>query len=157
MEDPDLPGFVGWVHGYVGTLPVTKAAPALERLALQLHRLPSESRSLGPDLERRGAGKLLAFARLELYWQTMAVPSRSVRQAVAVHQLVAVDDVLQDLVEDVPHVWLAVGVWRAVVEGEGLFSLLLLLPFVEFVKSGGLLNGKFAGDWVSSAGKSGLW
>ena len=50
--------------------------------------------------------------------QSVVVPARDIRRAVAFHRLVANDEVLEELVQGVADVNVAVGIRRAVVEYE---------------------------------------
>jgi hypothetical protein len=60
----------------------------------------------------------VALLDLPLDRQAVAVPARHIDRVLAQHLLAAVDHVLEDLVERGPHVEVAVGVGRAVVEDE---------------------------------------
>jgi hypothetical protein len=64
-----------------------------------------------------GFADLLLHVQLD--GQAVAVPARHVGRVEAVQGLVLDDDVLEHLVDRVPHVQIAVGVGRAVVEDEG--------------------------------------
>ena len=69
----------------------------------------------------------------------MAVPARDVPDLLALEHLVAVDEILEDLVERVADVEVAVRVGRAVVEGE-LRGVALRDSFVDAVLRPPLLH-----------------
>ncbi len=120
-EDADLLRLVGEVHGEVRLLPVAEDAQALELAPLDVdeaRRVRPASRAhlgLRHRLLLRASELLLD---LQLDRQAVAVPSRDVRREPSVHGARLHDDVLQDLVERVPEVNVAVGVGRPVVQHE---------------------------------------
>ncbi len=84
---------------------------------------PSLTHVLPPSPERDGCERLPlrrleALEHLELDGEAVAVPPGHVAHLEAAEHLVAVDEVLQDLVERVPDVQVPVGVGRAVVQDE---------------------------------------
>ena len=118
-EDPHLLGLVRGVHGQVRAVPIPEDAEALELLALdrdvalRVRPAPLADVELGqirfpPDLA----------LDLELDRQPVAVPSRDVRRETPAHRAVLHDHVLQDLVQRVADVDVAVGVRRSVVQDE---------------------------------------
>src|SRR5208337_3811183 len=117
----------GWIaHGRVGAIPVPDHAQPLEFLAL--HRdpvlgvcpaLPSKR----DDRPRIGEIRLgPAFLAIELLLdlpfdrETVAIPPWHVVGILARHLFRAHDDVLQDLVERMSDMDVAVGVWRPVMQ-----------------------------------------
>ena len=113
-----MPGLVAGVEGQVGVVPVARDAQAAELVALDadpLHRLGvAEVADLG--VAHRGGLRAEVLHDLVLDRQAVAVPAGDVRAVEPAHRERADDEVLEHLVEQVPHVDLAVGVGRAVVE-----------------------------------------
>ena len=120
--------FGGIVHGGVGVIPVADDAEPLEFLALHVEPV----RRIGAALlaerhHRRGVaevGLLLALGAVVLFLdlpfdrQAVAVPARHVVGIEAEHLLALGHDVLEDLVERVADMDVAVGVGRAVMQHE---------------------------------------
>ena len=116
-------GLVG--HGGVGVLPVAENAEALELLALHLDPVGGEIAALAAELDQRHSVLVAAVGAVFLLdrpfdGQPVAVPSRHVVRVAPEHLLGAVDDILEDLVEGVPDMEMAVGVGRPVMEDEFL-------------------------------------
>ena len=117
LEGADFAGFVGEVHGAVGALPVAEHAQALEVFALLVDLFGGEGTALGLHVI---SGELAAMQFFDRVFdrQTMAVPAGDVLRVKA-RQLFRLDDhVLEDFVERVTDVQLAVGVGRAIVQDE---------------------------------------
>uniref|UniRef100_A0A0N5A5U6 NAD-specific glutamate dehydrogenase n=1 Tax=Parastrongyloides trichosuri TaxID=131310 RepID=A0A0N5A5U6_PARTI len=116
-QGADFAGFVGEVHGLVGVVPVTQHAQADEFLLLPFDLLGRVGTAQLAGLVR---GEVLAVGHFDLVLdrQAMAVPTRHVRRIVAGQGLGPRDHVLENLVERVTDVDLAVGVGRAVVQHE---------------------------------------
>ena len=115
-------GLVALGHRRVGRLPAAEDAEPLERLALPVDPL-LRVRAAGLDHRRPVHLALLRaelLVDLELDGQAVAVPARDVVGHLALQVAVLHDDVLQDLVERVADVDVAVRVGRAVVEDEAL-------------------------------------
>src|SRR6185312_3672208 len=106
----------------VRIVPGAEHAEADELVALDADPLHRVLVARGADLDGRHARDLVAERALhrELDRQAVAVPARLVLDVVAGHRAVLADDVLEDLVEDVAVVDVAVGVGRPVVEHVGL-------------------------------------
>ena len=114
-------GLVG--HGRVVVIPVAVDAQALELLALHADPVIGEGAALAAELaDRHGVLVLVAGAILLLDLpfdrQAVAVPARHVVAVLAQHLLGAAHQVLQDLVERVADMEVAVGVGRAVMQHE---------------------------------------
>ncbi len=117
LERAQLAGLVGEVHRLVGMLPVAEHAQALEVGHLLADLRGGVGTALGLHVV---AAELAAEFLLDrvLDRQAVAIPARRVLRVVA-HQLTGLDDhVLQDLVDGVTHVDLAVGVRRPIVQHE---------------------------------------
>jgi len=110
-------------HGGVGPLPVADHAQALELLGLHADPVGREVAALAAELDRRHRVLVLALGPVALFdlpfdRQAVAVPAGDVVGIPAQHLLRAGDHVLEDLVERVAHVQVAVRVGRAVVQDE---------------------------------------
>ena len=115
-------------HGGVGVVPVAGDPQPLEFLALHVDPMAGEFPALGAEVDDRHRVLILALFPVLLLdlpfdGQTMAVPTRHIVGILAQHLLGAGDDVLQDLVERVADMEMAVGVGRSVVEDELLPAL----------------------------------
>jgi len=103
--------------------PIALHAEPLEFLALHLDPMRGEGAALAAEFNDRHRVLVLALRAvllldLPLDRQPMAVPARHVIGIVAEHLLAARHHVLEDLVERVADMDVAVGVGRAVVEDE---------------------------------------
>ena len=114
-------GFEGRGLRLVLVLPIREHADALELTRLLGDPAFGEFVALGAELGGRERQVLLldVLADLLLDRQAVAVPARDVRRAEAAHRLVAVDEVLERLVQRRADVDVAVGERRAVMEHEG--------------------------------------
>mmetsp|Transcript_42070 Transcript_42070/g.96437 ORF Transcript_42070/g.96437 Transcript_42070/m.96437 type:complete len:492 (+) Transcript_42070:1865-3340(+) len=122
-EHAELRRLVLGLQREVRRVEVAPHAVPHERVALARHRLPREARRPLAQLQRRELSPLAGLHRLQhlqLNRQAVAVPAGDVGGLPPLQQHVPVDDVLQDLVERVAHVQLAVGVRRPVVKHERL-------------------------------------
>jgi hypothetical protein len=113
------------VHRQVGVGPVAGDAEALELLALDVDPTPCEVTAFLAEVDHVDlvlVEPLGAVLLLDLPFdgQAVAVPAGDVAGVLPHHLLGADDHVLQDLVQRVPDVEVAVGVGRAVVEREAL-------------------------------------
>ena len=111
------------VHREVGIVPVAGDAQALELLALHVDPVRGEVAAFVAELVDRDLVLVLALRAvllldLPLDRQAVAVPARHVVGVEALHLARAGDDVLQDLVERVADVDVAVGIGRAVMQHE---------------------------------------
>ena len=108
------------VHSQIRMVPVPEDREALEVLALPLHLgrrvFPAGMAEAGRVHLNPCFPELLLHFKLDR--QAVAVPARNERGVVAAQQPGFDDDVLQRLVDSVPDMDLAVGVWRAVVQDE---------------------------------------
>ncbi len=119
------------LHRRVVIVPVTVDAEALELLALDRDPVIGEGPALAPELDDRDLVLVLLLGAvllldLPLDRQAVAVPARDIVAVLAQHLLGAADQVLQDLVERVADMQVAVGVGRAVVQHELRAALALL-------------------------------
>ena len=126
-ESPELARdhrLVGGRHGGVRVLPVPEHAQSLELLALDIDELGGVLAAAPDLLDRvhglahvhRGRVEAELLVHLVLDGQPVAIPAGDVDGVAAEHGARLHDDVLQDLVERRPHVDVAVGVGRTVVE-----------------------------------------
>ena len=109
---------VGRVHRQVRIFPVAEDAEALELLALDVDELARKGFRALSHFERGKAARFLddfVFDR-----QTVAVPAGNIRRPESGHRFRFHDQVLEDLVERGPHVDVAVGEGRAVMQDEKL-------------------------------------
>mmetsp|Transcript_6581 Transcript_6581/g.20720 ORF Transcript_6581/g.20720 Transcript_6581/m.20720 type:complete len:236 (-) Transcript_6581:15-722(-) len=123
-KDAELRGLVRGVEREIRRLPIRPHAEALELRALPVDRLERKRAGALAQRERRERTPLSraldALQDLELDGQAVAVPAGHEAHASALHHLEPVDEVLEDLVERVPAVQVAVRVRRPVVQREGL-------------------------------------
>jgi hypothetical protein len=117
LEGAQLAGLVGEIHGLVGMVPFAQHAQALEVPHLLRDLLGRVGAALGLHLVAAQVAAVLLFDRV-LDRQAMAVPAGHVERVVALELARLGDHVLQDLVDGVAHVDLAVGIRRAVVQDE---------------------------------------
>ena len=139
LERTDLVGLVAGVHREVRVVPFTQHAQALEVLLLLCDLLGGVGAALGLHFVTAQVAAM-GFFDLVLDRQAVAVPARHI-DGVHALELARLDDhVLQDLVDRVAHVDLAVGVGRAVVQHElwstgahvaQLFVDALVVPFLD--------------------------
>ncbi len=117
-ERPHRVGLVLEIHRQIGIVPLAFDAEALELLRLDCDVLLGVRARRPPELERRH----LVFLHAEILFylfldrQPMAVPAWNVRGVIALHRAHANDEVLEQLIDDVPEVDVAIRVWGAVVE-----------------------------------------
>ncbi len=117
-------------HGRIGILPIALDAEPLELRTLHVDPIGRELAALLTELRDRHVVLVLlgvAILLLDLPFdrQAVAVPARHIDRVLAELLLHAVDHVLQDLVEGVADVEVAVGVGRPVMEDEFLAALRL--------------------------------
>ncbi len=137
----ELPGdrrLIGIVDGQIGLLPVAQDTQAAKLGALDVDPLPG---ILAAGLAKSELVNLLLFrpqllVDIEFDRQPMAVPARHERAVMAVHPLGPQDDVLEDLVQSVAHMKMAVGIGRTVMKNIGGSTaglrLHLLVEFLVF-------------------------
>ena len=123
-------------HGEVRVVPIAFDAEALELLALHVDPFLGEVAALLAELVDRHrvlvlAGLPVLLLDLPFDRQAVAVPARNVVGVLADHLLLAVDHVLQDLVEGVADMDVGVGVGRAVMQDELRPPLGLAPQFLE--------------------------
>ena len=131
QELADLAGDLrlgGIGHGGIGIFPVATDAEAFELLALHVDPVRGEFAAFLAELDDRHlvlvlAGGAVLLLDLPFDRQAVAVPAGHVMGVLAHHLLRAVDDVLQDLVQRVTDMQMAVRIGRAVMQDE-----FLLLP-----------------------------
>ena len=118
LENLDIGSVMLVIQRQVGIVPIAEHAQTTETRLLELDILDSELVAELADLRHRGlielGGTELLFD-LVLDGLTMAVPSRNVGGLIALHGLIAVDDVLRDLVHGMADVNRAVCIRRSVV------------------------------------------
>jgi len=115
-------------HGGVGVLPVALHAQPAELGGLDADPFLGELAAFGAELDERHvilvlAGLAVFLLDLPLDGQAVAVPAGDIVGVEALHLAEADDDVLQDLVDGVADVDVAVGIGRAVVQHELLAAL----------------------------------
>ncbi len=116
-------GFRRIGHGGVGIVPIAQHAEPLELLALDVDPVVGELAAFLAELDDRNGVLVLArlavlFLDLPLDRQAVAVPARDVVRVLAHHLLGAVDHVLEDLVQRVADMQMAVRIGRAVMQDE---------------------------------------
>ena len=121
-------GFGGEIHRCVALRPIPVDPETAELGGLHLHPVGGVGAAFGPEIDQRhgvlvAAGFAVFFLDLPLDGQAMAVPAWDVIGVEASHLAGAVDHVLEDLVQRVADVDVAVRVGRAVVQDEGFAPL----------------------------------
>ena len=116
------------IHGGVGVVPVADDAEPLEFLALHVEPVRGIGAAFLAERHHRGGipeirfglalGAVVLLLDLPFDRQAVAVPARHVVGIEAEHLLALGHDVLEDLVEGVPDMDVAVGVGRAVMQHE---------------------------------------
>src|SRR3546814_16023857 len=109
-------------------VPVAADAEALELLALGVDPMLGIGAAFGAEFLDRNLVLVELFLAillldLPLDWQAVAVPAGDVRRVLALQRLGADDHVLQDMVERMADVHVAISVRRSVVEDELLEAL----------------------------------
>ena len=107
------------VHGEVGMVPITHDAQPLELFALHVHPSLRIGAAFGAEFGGRDfvlVQLLLAILLLDLPFdrQAVAIPARHVRRVLAQQVLGAAHHVLQDMVERMADMHVAIGVGRAI-------------------------------------------
>src|SRR3989338_1338498 len=111
--------------------PVAEYTEPLKFCPLYVHILKSEIACLLPELYLRHIALFYfkVLHQLVLHGEAVAVPSRDKRHFKSSHRIKFYDDVFQDLIQRMAHVYIAVRVWRAVVQ-DIFFSG--GLPFIHY-------------------------
>ena len=123
--DPRL-GLEG--HGRIGTLPLSRDAETLELLALHREPLLGIGAALPAEGDHRGGigkirffeplGAVILLLDLPFDRQAVAIPARHIGAVLAQHPLAAGHNVLEDFIQRVADVNIAIGVGRPVVQHE---------------------------------------
>ena len=143
-------GLVPRVEGQIGVVPVAQYAQAAELLPLDidpLHRLGMAKRAdLG--VAHRGCLAAEVFDNLVLDGQAVTVPARNIGAVETPHGQRPHDEILEHLVQGRPHVDLAVGIGRPVMQnlaspfGPGLPYLAIQVPLAPASLNLGLADGE---------------
>ena len=148
------------VHGLVGVRPVAHDAQAAEARHLTVDEVLRESLARTAELGD-GHGLVVELVLLDdgrLDGHAVVVPAGNIGRVVAAHGVGADDEVLEGLVQRVPHVQVAVGEGRAVVQDEGGLALVLLEQQVVDVDLVPVLeHGRLTLRQPGAHGKIGLW
>ena len=152
----------GVTHRRVGIVPVADHAQPLEFGALDVDPLFGELPALAPELD--GLDLVLVPARravllfyLPFDRQSVTVPAGNIVGVLAQHLLGTVDHILENLVEGVADMQVAIGVRRPVMEDEGLAAARIFAQQVE--EADGLPSGedvRFALGKAGAHGKGGI-
>ena len=115
-------------HRQIRVVPIADDAEPLKLLFLLLDPMGGKVAAFLAELRDRDAVLRLVFGAVFLFddpldRQAVAVPARHIGRILAQHLLGPVDDVLQDLVERVAEMQVAIGIGRAVMEHEFLAPL----------------------------------
>ncbi len=120
-EFRQLPGgdpLIEVVHGQVRVFPFTQDAEPFEFLALYIHELGG---IIATKLPHFRLGDLVLFRaevllHLQFDGQAMAIPARHIGRLEAAHPLALQHDILQDLIEGMADMDMAVGIGRTIME-----------------------------------------
>ena len=111
------------VHGQVGMVPISQNPQPLELFALHVDPVLRIGPAFGAELDRIDlvlVELLLAvlFLNLPFDRQAVAIPARNIGRVLAQQVLGAADHVLEDVIERVADMHVAIGVGRTIVEDE---------------------------------------
>ena len=114
-------GFVPFAHGQVGILPLAKDAEAFEFLTLNLNPVGSISPAGLADLPLGHLPLFVAELLVDHQFdrQTMTVPAWHIRGIKTAHASALDDDILENFIEGMADMGMAVGIRRAIVEDKG--------------------------------------
>ena len=113
----------------IRVIPLTQHTKALKALTLGIYLLNRHLAAELTDLLGRQLIELLCakhLLNLVLDWLTMAVPTRNIRSLEALHSLIAVDDVLGNLILCVTQVNWTICIRRSIMKDKLIVSLVLL-------------------------------
>ena len=127
-EDFNLLGFKIMGQRQIGTVPIAQNAQTAELFALRIDMAAGKLLALVTKFDDRSLLAIQAecLDRLTLNRQTVRIPAGNVRRLEAGHILVTDNEVLQNLVERMTHVKIAVRIRRAIVQDKQGFALILL-------------------------------
>ncbi len=121
-EGPYYTGLICFLHGEVGIVPPSENAQPLELLPLNVHEpgrvFPAPLPYLHPGEGRPFAARFRH--NLVFYRHSVTIPAGNERRVVPHHGMALHDEILQYLVESGSQMDVAVGVWRAIMEDEGV-------------------------------------
>ncbi len=117
-------GLIAGGHGQVGMLPVSKDAETLKLITLDFYPFLSIGTAFLAHLSLGHVALLLAelLVDFQLDRQSMAIPAGDVGGVEPLHALALDDDVFEDLVQGVADMDIAIGIRRAVMQGEIRFA-----------------------------------
>ena len=111
------------VHGEIGFFPIGADAQPLQLFALHVHPMLGIGAAFGAEFHRRHIVLVLLFRAVGFFHlpfdgQAVAIPTGDIGRILAQQRLRAHHRILQDMVQRVADVHVAVGVGRAIVEDE---------------------------------------
>ena len=111
------------VHRQVGMIPIAIDAEPLQLLALHVHPLLGIGAAFGAEFDRRDLVLVLLllavlFLDLPLDGQAVAIPAGHIGRVLAEQALRAADHVLEDMVQRMADMHVAIGIGRAIMENE---------------------------------------
>ena len=115
FESTNFAGFIGKVHGAIGSIPITQHAQAFEVFALLVNLFGGKGAALGLHVVATQLAAMQFFNGV-FNGQTVAVPAGYVLRVKA-RQLLGLDDhVFEHFVQGVTNVQFAIGIRRAIVQ-----------------------------------------
>ena len=131
-ENLNLSSLVVVGQGQIRAIPVANNAQTLELRALRVYVVMCKLLTLGTELSNRNLAAIHAISLdgLTLDRQTVSIPARDIRRLIPHHIARTDDEILENLVQGVAHVQIAVCIRRAVVQDEEWLALVLLHQFM---------------------------
>ena len=131
-ENLNLSSLVVVGQGQIRAIPVANNAQTLELRALRVYVVMCKLLTLGTELSNRNLAAIHAISLdgLTLDRQTVSIPARDIRRLIPHHIARTDDEILENLVQGVAHVQIAVCIRRAVVQNEEWLALVLLHQFM---------------------------
>ena len=146
-------------HGHVGVIPIAPDAVALEAIALAIDGFEGKGLGLVAQLDRGQVSPCVRIHGLKYFQldgQAMAIPAGHVAYLAALEQLILIDRVLENFVEGVANVQIAIGVGWPIVEHKHLAGVVDRQRFVDLVLGPKGLNLRLALGSVGPHVKAGL-
>ena len=127
-EDTDFLSLKAGIHGLIGMLPIAQNANTLKAFTLNVY--VTICKLIAGSTELSSAHflviQLVLLDDSRLNGHTMVVPTGNIRGIIAIHGIIASDEVLDGLIQCMTHMQIAVGERRAVMQVEQRLAFILL-------------------------------